>query len=55
LLEQGQLPVERIAQAQEIGFGDRERMRRSFVRSFGQNQTPQAVHNASHSLATIWV
>jgi transcriptional regulator GlxA family with amidase domain len=49
LLEQGRLPVERIAQ--ETGFGDRERMRRSFVRGFGQ--TPQAVRNASHPLATI--
>jgi transcriptional regulator GlxA family with amidase domain len=49
LLEQGRLPVEEIAQ--ETGFGDRERMRRSFLRTFGQ--TPQAIRNASHPLATI--
>jgi transcriptional regulator GlxA family with amidase domain len=49
MLEQGRLPVEEIAQ--ETGFGDRERMRRSFLRTYGQ--TPQAVRNASHPLATI--
>jgi transcriptional regulator GlxA family with amidase domain len=49
MLEQGRLPVEEIAQ--ETGFGDRERMRRSFLRTFGQ--TPQAIRNASHPLATI--
>ena len=49
LLEQGRLQVEGIAQ--ETGFGDRERMRRSFLRTFGQ--TPQALRNASHPLATI--
>ena len=49
MLEQGRLPVEEIAR--ETGFADRERMRRSFVRTFGQ--TPQAVRNASHPLASI--
>jgi transcriptional regulator GlxA family with amidase domain len=49
MLEQGRLPVEEIAR--EAGFGDRERMRRSFLRTFGQ--TPQAIRNASHPLATI--
>jgi len=49
LLEQGRLPVEAIART--IGFGDRERMRRSFLRAFGQ--TPQAIRNASHPLASI--
>jgi transcriptional regulator GlxA family with amidase domain len=49
MLEQRRLPVEEIAQ--ETGFGDRERMRRSFLRTFGQ--TPQAIRNASHPLATI--
>jgi transcriptional regulator GlxA family with amidase domain len=49
MLEQGRLPVEEIAR--ETGFGDRERMRRSFLRTFGQ--TPQAIRNASHPLATI--
>jgi transcriptional regulator GlxA family with amidase domain len=39
LLEQGRLPVEVIAK--EAGFGDRERMRRAFLRSFGQ--PPQAL------------
>ena len=49
MLEQGRLPVEEIAH--ETGLGDRERMRRSFLRTFGQ--TPQAIRNASHPLATI--
>jgi transcriptional regulator GlxA family with amidase domain len=49
MLEQGRLPVETIARAN--GFGDRERMRRSFLRAFGQ--TPQAVRNASHPLNLI--
>jgi transcriptional regulator GlxA family with amidase domain len=49
MLEQGRLPVEEIARG--TGFGDRERMRRSFLRSFGQ--TPQAIRNASHPLAMI--
>jgi transcriptional regulator GlxA family with amidase domain len=49
LLEQSRLPVEEITR--ETGFGDRERMRRSFLRTFGQ--TPQAIRNASHPLATI--
>lgn len=49
MLEQGRLPVEEIAR--ETGFGDRERMRRSFLRTFGQ--TPQAVRNASHPLASF--
>src|SRR3981081_4488256 len=38
-LEQGRRPVEAIAK--ETGFGDRERMRRAFLRAFGQ--TPQAL------------
>ena len=38
MLEQGRLPVEEIAR--ETGFGDRERMRRSFVRTFGQTPLP---------------
>ena len=49
LLEQGRLPIEEIAR--ETGFGDRERMRRSFLRTYGQ--TPQSIRNASHPLATI--
>jgi transcriptional regulator GlxA family with amidase domain len=49
MLEQGRLPVGEIAR--ETGFGDRERMRRSFRRTFGQ--TPQAIRNASRPLATF--
>jgi transcriptional regulator GlxA family with amidase domain len=37
--------------ARETGFGDRERMRRSFLRTF--DATPQALRNAAHPLATI--
>lgn len=49
MLEQGRLPVQAIARAN--GFGDRERMRRSFLRAFGQ--TPQSIRNASHPLNLI--
>jgi transcriptional regulator GlxA family with amidase domain len=49
MLEQGRLPIEEIAR--ETGFGDRERMRRSFLRTFGA--TPQTLRNAAHPLATI--
>src|SRR6266478_2090718 len=49
MLEQGRLPIESIAN--ETGFGDRERMRRSFVRAFGQ--TPQAIRNAAPPLASF--
>jgi transcriptional regulator GlxA family with amidase domain len=49
MLEQGRLPIEEIAR--ETGFGDRERMRRSFLRTSGA--TPQALRNAAHPLAAI--
>jgi transcriptional regulator GlxA family with amidase domain len=49
MLEQGRLPIEEIAR--QTGFGDRERMRGSFLRTFGF--TPQALRNAAHPLATI--
>jgi len=49
MLEQGGVPVETIAR--ETGFGDRERMRRSFLRCFGQ--TPQAIRNTAQPLAAI--
>ena len=49
MLEQGRLPIEEIARG--TGFGDRERMRRSFRRTFGA--TPQALRNAAHPLAII--
>jgi transcriptional regulator GlxA family with amidase domain len=45
MLDQGRLSVEEIARA--TGFGDRERMRRSFL------HTPQSRRNASHPLAAI--
>jgi transcriptional regulator GlxA family with amidase domain len=49
LLEHGRLSVEEIAR--ETGFVDRERMRRSFLRTYGQ--TPQAIHSAANPLATV--
>jgi len=49
MLEQGRLPLETVAA--ESGFGDRERMRRSFVRTFGQS--PQAIRNAASPLASF--
>jgi transcriptional regulator GlxA family with amidase domain len=49
MLEQGRLPVEQIATA--VGFGDRERMRRSFRRTFGT--TPRSLRNAALPLAEI--
>jgi len=47
MLEQGRLPVETVARVN--GFGDRERLRRSFLRTYGQ--TPQSIRNASRSLS----
>jgi transcriptional regulator GlxA family with amidase domain len=49
MLEQGRLPVETIAHIN--GFRDRERMRRSFLRTYGQ--TPQSIRNASQPLVSI--
>jgi transcriptional regulator GlxA family with amidase domain len=49
LLEQGRLPVEEIAMT--TGFGDRERMRRSFVRAFGQS--PRSIRSAAFPLAVV--
>jgi transcriptional regulator GlxA family with amidase domain len=49
MVEQGRLAIEEIAR--ETGFGDRERMRRSFLRSYGQ--TPQAIRSASQPLAQM--
>lgn len=48
LLQQSRLPIEAIAL--DVGFGDRERMRRSFQRSFGE--TPQSVRNTAPPLAS---
>src|SRR5258708_23294727 len=49
MLEQGRVPIESVAN--ETGFGDRERMRRSFVRAFGR--TPRAIRNAARPLASF--
>jgi transcriptional regulator GlxA family with amidase domain len=49
LLEQGRLPIETIAF--DTGFGDRERMRRSFLRAYGQ--APLSIRNAANVLAAI--
>jgi transcriptional regulator GlxA family with amidase domain len=49
LLEQGRLPIETIAF--DTGFGDRERMRRSFLRAYGQS--PQSIRKVADPLATI--
>jgi len=47
LMEQGQLPIEAVAR--ETGFADRERMRRAFLRAFGQ--PPQAIRRNSKAAA----
>jgi transcriptional regulator GlxA family with amidase domain len=49
MLEQGRLPIEEIAR--ETGFVGRERMRRSFLRTFGV--TPKALRDDARPLATI--
>lgn len=49
MLEQGRHAIEMIAA--ETGFGDRERMRRAFLRTYGQ--TPQGIRNAAHPLASF--
>jgi transcriptional regulator GlxA family with amidase domain len=43
LMEEGQLPIDVVAR--ETGFADRERMRRAFLRAFGQ--PPQAIRRAA--------
>jgi transcriptional regulator GlxA family with amidase domain len=43
MLESGRHPIDVIAR--DTGFGDRERMRRSFLRAFGQ--PPQAIRRAA--------
>jgi transcriptional regulator GlxA family with amidase domain len=47
LMEQGQLPIDVVAR--ETGFADRERMRRSFLRAFGQ--PPQAIRRSARVAA----
>ena len=45
MMEQGRHPIEVVAR--ETGFADRERMRRAFLRAFGQ--PPQAVRRNAHA------
>jgi transcriptional regulator GlxA family with amidase domain len=47
LMEEGQLPIDAVAR--ETGFADRERMRRAFLRAFGQ--PPQAIRRAARVAA----
>jgi transcriptional regulator GlxA family with amidase domain len=47
LMEQGQLSIDIVAR--ETGFADRERMRRAFLRAFGQ--PPQAIRRAARVAA----
>jgi transcriptional regulator GlxA family with amidase domain len=49
MLEQGRLPVEAIAS--ETGFGSRERMRRAFIRAYGE--PPRAIRSNAGPLAAI--
>jgi transcriptional regulator GlxA family with amidase domain len=49
MLEQSRLPVEDIAR--EAGFGNRERMRRAFVRAYGD--APRSIRTSAGPLATI--
>jgi transcriptional regulator GlxA family with amidase domain len=47
LMEEGRLPIDIVAG--ETGFADRERMRRAFLRAFGQ--PPQAIRRAARVAA----
>ena len=47
MMEQGQFPIDIVAR--ETGFGDRERMRRAFLRAFGQ--PPQVIRRNAHIAA----
>jgi transcriptional regulator GlxA family with amidase domain len=49
MLEQSRLPVEDIAR--EAGFGNRERMRRAFIRVYGD--APQSIRAHAGPIATI--
>ena len=49
MLEQSRLPVEDIAR--EAGFRNRERMRRAFVRAYGE--APQSIRVNAGPLAAI--
>lgn len=47
LMEQGQFPIDVVAR--ETGFADRERMRRAFIRAFGQ--PPQVIRRNARAAA----
>jgi len=47
--DKGQGEVETVARVN--GFGDRERLRRSFLRTYGQ--TPQSIRNASRPVSLL--
>ncbi|KNY22260.1 GlxA family transcriptional regulator [Methylobacterium sp. ARG-1] len=49
MLEESRLPLEEIAQA--VGFANRERMRRSFLRVYGE--VPRAIRQAAGPLAVM--
>jgi transcriptional regulator GlxA family with amidase domain len=49
MLEQSRLPVEDIAR--EAGFANRERMRRAFIRVYGE--VPRSIRNNAGPLAMI--
>jgi transcriptional regulator GlxA family with amidase domain len=44
-VEAGHAPIDRVAEA--VGFGDPERMRRAFLRAYGQ--PPQALRRAARA------
>lgn len=48
MLEQARIPIDTIAR--DVGFGDRERMRRAFLRAFGQ--PPRFMQRAARVVAT---
>jgi transcriptional regulator GlxA family with amidase domain len=47
MMEEGRFPIDVVAR--ETGFGDRERMRRAFLRAFGQ--PPQVIRRNAHLIA----
>jgi transcriptional regulator GlxA family with amidase domain len=49
MIEQSRHPIERVAR--ETGFGDQERMRRAFIRVFGQS--PQALRSLAVGKTTL--
>jgi AraC-like DNA-binding protein len=51
-VEDGGEPIDRVAAA--TGFGDLERMRRAFIRSFGQPGRPSAAPRGPRDLIVVW-